>query len=247
VRLKLGERTDTYDATGTVLEKKNIMNIGEDTIRNILQGFIGEIQQVPPMYSALKMNGRPLYKLARRGIEVPRKERAITIHDIRLKNIDMPYIEFSATCSKGTYIRTLCDDIGRLLGVGAHMAALERTRIGKFTVQDAASFDEIGSRECTHTLDSALSHLESVVLDHSGYERARQGMPVPVQKNDTLSQRSQEVKSGRSEPSRFLRLKDPENEIFGIGKMGEQGIIVERIFNRQVPLSLSVDIFDKKN
>ena len=232
VRLKLGERTDTYDATGTVLEKKDITNIEGEKIRHALETFIGERGQVPPMYSALKMNGKPLYKLARRGIDVPRKERTITIHDISLHKIDMPFIDFRATCSKGTYIRTLCDDIGRLLGVGAHMVLLERTRIGKFTVEDAASLDEIGFKECTHTLDSALSHLDSVVLDHSGYVKARNGRPIPVQQNDALQKRIQELRSRQGIHSRFLRLKGPGDETFGIAKLGDGEIMIERIFNR---------------
>jgi tRNA pseudouridine55 synthase len=231
VRLKLGERTNTYDATGTVLETKNIMNIGENKVRHILQGFIGEIRQVPPMYSALKMNGKPLYKLARKGIDIPRKERAVTIHDIALQKIDIPYVEFRAICSKGTYIRTLCDDIGRLLGVGAHMVSLERTRIGKFTVEDAASLDEIGFKECTHTLDSALSHLEYVVLDHREYTGARNGRPFSVQQNGPLYKKIQELQFRQSITSRFLRLKGPEDETFGIGKLKDREIIIERLFN----------------
>jgi len=231
VRLKLGERTDTYDSTGSVLEKKNIVNITGDQIRHILHSLIGQTGQVPPMYSALKKNGRPLYKLARRGIDVPRKARTVTIHDITLQRIDMPYIEFRATCSKGTYIRTLCDDIGRLLGVGAHMVSLDRTRIGKFTVEDAASLDEIGFKECTHTLDSALSHLEYVVLDRSGYTGALNGRPVPAQQNDALSERIRELETSGSIASRFLRLKSPDDETFGIGRLGDQEIIIERVFN----------------
>ncbi|MBM4141723.1 MAG: tRNA pseudouridine(55) synthase TruB, partial [Nitrospira sp.] len=130
VRLKLGERTDTLDVTGRIIEKKDCLSLNVADISPVLSNFTGQIKQIPPMYSAVKIGGQQLYKLARKGMNVERPERMITIYGIDLINFEQPYLDLNISCSKGTYIRTLCDDIGNDLGVGAHMVSLERTRVG---------------------------------------------------------------------------------------------------------------------
>ena len=130
--LKLGERTDTLDAEGTVVERVEDFSVTESQVEKVLEKFRGGIEQVPPMYSALKRSGTPLYKLARKGITVERPPRKVRISELELTGFAPPLLELRITCSKGTYIRTLADDIGADLGMGAHVTALRRLRIGHF-------------------------------------------------------------------------------------------------------------------
>ena len=127
--LHLGLETDTQDMTGTVLEEKPV-EVTEEEVRTVIRSFLGEQQQIPPMYSALKVDGKKLYELAREGKIVERKPRAVQFYEIEIKKIELPYVRFSVTCSKGTYIRTLCHDIGQKLGCGGCMEELLRTDLG---------------------------------------------------------------------------------------------------------------------
>lgn len=142
---QLGIVTDTQDITGTVLEENSIKNVSEEEVTNAVASFLGESTQLPPMYSALKVNGRKLYELAREGKTVERKPRPIKISkiDILQMNLDEQVFSLEVTCSKGTYIRTLCHDIGQKLGVGAALQNLVRTRVGKFMIGDALTIEEI--------------------------------------------------------------------------------------------------------
>ena len=124
--MRLGIETDTQDMTGTVLREAKV-DCSEDEIRSCVEGFVGVQEQIPPMYSALKVNGKKLYELARQGIEVERKSRRITIEKITIERIDLPEVVMTVKCSKGTYIRTLCHDIGQSLGCGGCMSDLVRT------------------------------------------------------------------------------------------------------------------------
>ena len=134
--LLLGITTDTQDVSGTILEKKDV-NLSEADVLLCIKEFIGDIEQIPPMYSALKVNGKKLYELAREGKTVERRPRRITIHSIDIKDVDMPRITMRISCSKGTYIRTLCNDIGERLGCGGTMESLVRTRSGEYRIEDA--------------------------------------------------------------------------------------------------------------
>ncbi len=125
---KLGETTDTQDAKGKLLETKDYTNISPQAIKEALKQFTGEIEQIPPMYSACKHNGRRLYELAREGKWVKREPRKVTIYNLTLESIELPFVNLIATCSKGTYMRTLCADLGEVLGCGAHLHKLIRTR-----------------------------------------------------------------------------------------------------------------------
>lgn len=145
----LGRVTDTQDISGRVLEECDMHSIREDgrlsddDILKAITGFIGEYSQIPPMYSALKVNGKKLYELAREGIEVERKPREVCIHAIEDIRLDYPRVTMTVSCSKGTYIRTLCHDIGAKLGCGACMESLKRTRVGTFSIDEALTLDEI--------------------------------------------------------------------------------------------------------
>jgi tRNA pseudouridine55 synthase len=140
--LKLGERTDSGDCKGKVTAERTV-EAGEDLIRAVVAGFVGEIEQVPPMVSAKRINGKQLYKLARKGIEVAREPRKIVIKKAEIKKIDLPFVEIDVVCSKGTYIRQLADDIGEKLGCGAHLAELRRLRSGDFSIDKAIKFSEL--------------------------------------------------------------------------------------------------------
>ena len=149
--LKLGERRDTGDLEGSIVEKKNIDKkiLNEDNIKNCFKSFLGETMQIPPMYSALKVNGKKLYELAREGKTIEREPRKINITDIELLKIDEynNEIKFRVCCSKGTYIRVLCEDIAKKLGGIGYMKELIRTRVGKYKVEDAGQFIEINNIE----------------------------------------------------------------------------------------------------
>ena len=184
--LKLGVRTDTLDASGTVLETKDV-TCGEDKIRAAIMSFVGDIMQVPPMYSALKVNGQKLCDLAREGKEVERKPRPVTIHEIEIISIDMtgvtggdkaevsalygnkPVIKIRVLCSKGTYIRTLCDDIGSKLGCGAVMTSLIRTMSGAYRIEDAHTLAELQAFRDAGRLDEVIVPVDSVFAELPEY------------------------------------------------------------------------------
>lgn len=138
----LGQETDTQDTTGQVLHEYPV-TVTEEQVREAVMGFLGPYMQVPPMYSALKVNGKKLYELARAGKEIERQPRPVEILDISVEKIELPRVTMLVTCSKGTYIRTLCYDIGRTLGCGGCMESLLRTRVDRFSVEDALTLDEI--------------------------------------------------------------------------------------------------------
>jgi len=141
----LGSETDSHDADGKVTVEKPWDHITEDDIIRIAGSFVGEQDQLPPMVSAVKKDGKPLYKLARQGIEVERQPRQINIHSLDIDSIELPKIHFTVHCTKGTYVRVLCYDMGRKLGTAAHMAGLSRLSIGRFRLEDAFEIDQIKS------------------------------------------------------------------------------------------------------
>lgn len=149
-----GEETDSGDLTGNVVTRVDAFEgVGLEQLESVLPAFRGEIEQIPPMYSALKRDGKPLYKYAREGIEVERAPRRVTIHNLKLLAFDGRQARLSVHCSKGTYIRTLAQDIGRALGCGAHLVALRRTAVGPFTIEGAVALDAL------QTMTDAVSAL----------------------------------------------------------------------------------------
>jgi tRNA pseudouridine55 synthase len=236
VGLKLGERTDTYDSTGRVVETRDCCSIRENYLYEILKDFVGPLRQSPPMYSAVKMGGRPLYKLARKGIDIERPEREIYIYKIDLISFTHPYIDLKVVCSKGTYIRTLCDDIGKALGAGAHMVSLKRTRVGRFIIEDSESLEEFGHKGAAcHTMDSVLSHLGEIVLDSDSYNKARNGMPVARLDKSVPITGKNGATSGKLLINKYVRLKSPELVLFGIGRIEDEDIKIERLLNTSLP------------
>jgi tRNA pseudouridine55 synthase len=165
--LVLGMTTDTQDAEGEVLTECAV-NLTAEQIENAIKSFVGEIEQVPPMYSAIKQNGKKLYELARKGIEVERKTRKITIREINILSIDTEEyrVKIDVLCSKGTYIRTLCEDIGIKLHVGAYMNTLERTQTGPFELGDSYTMSELYDMQENGEFQSAIIPIDSMFMEY---------------------------------------------------------------------------------
>ena len=180
--VKLGERTDTGDAEGRIVESHPV-EVSADQVHAALARFRGEIEQLPPMHSALKHEGVPLYKIARKGGTVERKARRVQIHELELLARKADLLELRVRASKGTYIRTLAEDIGGALGTGAHLAALRRTASGLFSVGDAVTLDELrasGDRSKLRPLASLLQGLPRTALDAAAEARLRNGQPLKI-------------------------------------------------------------------
>ena len=221
VVIKLGEKTDTADAEGEIIESSSTDMISEQSVKEVLPLFVGEQQQLPPMYSALKHNGERLYNLARRGIEVERKPRKITIYNLQLVAVDLPFFTLDVHCSKGTYIRTLAEDIGEKLGCGAHVAVLERTGVGTFEA-DAVPFEKLsqlaesGFAEIDKLLlpiDSALMDWPEINLNADSAFYIKQGQAVMVPKAPVDG---------------YLRLYGPKKEFIGVGFVQSDGKVAPK-------------------
>lgn len=161
--LLLGQETDTQDTTGLV-QAEYPVNVTEEEVREAILSFLGDYMQIPPMYSALKVNGKKLYELARQGKEVERQARPVQILDIQIESIDLPRATFSVTCSKGTYIRTLCYDIGRKLGCGGCMESLLRTRVDRFKLEDSLTLSQIEKLRDEGRVEEVVVPVEGVFL-----------------------------------------------------------------------------------
>ena len=236
--MKLGMVTDTLDSTGTVLETKPV-DVSEEDVIQAIDSFRGWITQIPPKYSALKVNGKPLYKYAREGAEVEIKSRKIYVEDIQPVEVNLREnrILFRVTCSKGTYIRTICDDIGKKLGCGGTMTALQRTQSGCFRVEDARTLPEILEmtdeelERCVIPMDETLVHLgrielksmESVPFYYNGREidtgyvnvLASPAVPEAMQEESRLGDK--------------YRVYDPEGKFLGISSLRENTLYPEKV------------------
>ena len=182
--LHTGIVTDTQDITGTVLETNNV-TITSDDIKGILPQFLGEQEQVPPMYSAIKINGQKLYELARRGIDIPRPARTITIKELEFLGKTEDGFLIRAVCSKGTYIRTLCHDIGVKLGCGGVMSSLRRTRAGAFTIDSSVMLEQVSDAVQSGTINRILMPVDTIfeypalTIDENQARKCRNGAAFP--------------------------------------------------------------------
>ncbi len=179
--LLLGVETDTQDLTGQLLRRSEVC-CTEEELRSCTETFVGEQMQTPPMYSAVKVNGKRLYELARQGIEVERKARKIRIEEIRIDRIEWPEVELTVRCSRGTYIRTLCQDIGAALGCGGCMKSLLRTRVGPFSLENSKKLAEIETccregklKDMLCPIDALFPHAEAVGLSPAAERLVRNG------------------------------------------------------------------------
>lgn len=164
--LTLGAETASHDGDGEVLKESPWNHISEDQVKQVLADFTGPQKQIPPMVSAVKKGGKKLYELARKGIEVEREPRPITIHSIELEGIDLPEVKFTVKCSKGTYVRTLCHDMGIKLDSSAYMSDLERTESGGFSLTNAFDLEELKSWERDQFLENMIP-LRDFILERS--------------------------------------------------------------------------------
>jgi tRNA pseudouridine55 synthase len=184
--VRLGERTSTGDAEGEVVARAPVPPLDPVVIEAVLERFRGPISQIPPMHSALKRDGVPLYQLARQGQSVERPARTVTIHALALVRVDLAGFEMDVRCSKGTYIRTLAEDIGQALGTEAHLRSLRRTAVGDFDIASAVTLDEFETLEQTARLarllpvDAPIARLPRVDLDPESARRLRHGQTVPA-------------------------------------------------------------------
>ena len=180
--LRLGADTDTLDSTGEVVRETPaavVEHITEEAVRRALDAFTGGIEQTPPMYSAIKKDGRRMYDLAREGIEVERAKRRITVEELRLTEYSPPVIEFFVRCSRGTYVRSLGVDIAHSLGCAGHLSALRRMRSGSFDLSGASTMDEIKRGEHSLlTISEALSHLRRVEVEEPAAELIKMGRQI---------------------------------------------------------------------
>lgn len=217
VVMRLGIRTDTQDATGRVTGETKDFTIGREEIEEAFRKFTGRINQVPPMYSAVKIKGVPLYRHARRGKEVERQAREVVISGIRLLEYSGAFVTFEVTCSKGTYIRTLCADIGDFLGVGAHMFSLQRTRSGEFSIMDSVTVEEAEGLHRAGKLEARLKSPEqvtgwmpSVVINDRGSSLVRDGRPLGLDAIDKVK--------GEFRPDDDVAIVDCNGVLKAIGK-----------------------------
>ena len=167
VSIKLGVATDTFDAEGLVTSEKDVNHVTRDLIEASLTNFQGEIEQIPPMYSAIKKNGVPLYKMARRGLKVDLEPRKVRIYEIKMLGFDGKFLDLKVCCSKGTYIRTIAADLGDVLGCGAHVAELRRLSVGTYDEKDMLTFDELVKLENPDGLADHLLPIASAFKDWS--------------------------------------------------------------------------------
>ena len=161
----LGVVTDTQDTTGTILEEKDASHLTEEEVREAIMSFVGDYDQIPPMYSALKVDGKKLYELAREGKVIERKARSVTIHEIVIESMNLPEVVMSVSCSKGTYIRTLCNDIGEKLAVGGCMKELLRTKVGRFVLEETLTLSDLQKLKEEGRLEEAVFPLEAVFAE----------------------------------------------------------------------------------
>ena len=225
VRAKLGEQTDTGDSEGQVIAKADTSHITSAQAIEAARGFLGESLQVPPMYSALKKDGQPLYKLARQGVEVERKPRPVNIYTLDSLDYTDQVLSFEVSCSKGTYVRSLVEDIGQALGCGAHVIELRRTGFAHFDIAQAISFDEL------QTLSSDdYQQLDAKLLPSEGMLPKMRSIELDAKQSEDM-RFGRKVNSGQTGFDCQVKLFDDENQFLGIGQLSENGTLApKRLF-----------------
>lgn len=222
VTLKLGIRTTTYDLEGEVLEERDPSHLTEEEILNAINSFKGEYSQIPPMYSALKQNGVRLYELARKGIEVERKGRLVNIYNLEDIKINNPYISMKVTCSKGTYIRSLCYDIGEKLGVFATMTQLNRAKTSVFSQEKSININELTKENINDyilSMEEALEKYDKIVVNKKYVKLLVNGVRVA----DGRFTKDKVINN------KLYRVYDDENNFIGLGERNDAGFKIEKL------------------
>ncbi len=223
VRCQFGVSTDTGDAEGKVTAADGLPGPGRQELEEVLDRFTGKIMQIPPMYSAVRHKGERLYKLAREGIEVEREPREVTIYELRLITLEGVHAEFDIRCSKGTYVRTLIEDIAAALGTLAHVVELRRTAVGPYQADEMLSFaalEEIAAAGGLEALDARLKEIDSAVVDRPGLRLNRDCA--------FYIQRGQPVSVPQAPPAGEVRLYGDNAGFLGIGEVLEDGRVAPR-------------------
>ena len=220
--IKLGEQTDTGDAEGQIIATSPVPHVTQAMLQSVIEQFLGEIMQVPPMYSALKKDGKKLYELAREGIEVERAARALTIYKLSLTPLSDQQLQLTVTCSKGTYVRVLAEDIAKALGTLGHLTALRRIQTGDFeianaiTLADFAALDFAARFDKLLAVDACVHSLPSLLLDDSQSKRIRQGQRLNVKATMLTQQMNLTA-------NQTIRLFDDHQQFLGTGLLEPNG------------------------
>jgi tRNA pseudouridine55 synthase len=220
---KLGETTASADSEGAIIQKRKLENIDVQTIKKILPKFQGKILQLPPMYSALKYKGQPLYKLARQGIEIERESREVIVHMIQLLELSGNLAKFEMRCSKGTYVRTIVADIGELLGCGAHVIALRRLAVGSYQTSQmvtVTTLQELAAKNDYKLLDQLLLPIESMLVD----------IPEIILTTDMVfyMYHGQSLVIPKAPNSGLVKMKSKSGQFLGVGEVMLDGKIAPR-------------------
>ncbi|MEO8402310.1 MAG: tRNA pseudouridine(55) synthase TruB [Gammaproteobacteria bacterium] len=223
VDIKLGVKTTTGDAEGEIIATQPVTDVTPERLVDVLRQFLGDIQQIPPMFSALKHQGKPLYELARKGIEVERKPRPVTIHSLHLIALNEDILSLDVHCSKGTYVRTLAEDIGTELGCGAHVCSLRRSAVSPYQQNKMYTFQELEEilneygvdalQQCLLPMDTSVQHLPAIKLSSSATFYIRMGQPVIVPHLPTEG---------------CVRIFSDDAQFIGIGEVMDDGRIAPR-------------------
>lgn len=222
---KLGIKTATGDAEGKIIQEIPVNNISSSELTKVLRDFQGDIKQIPSMYSAIKVNGEPLYKLARRGLEIPRAERPVTIHELSLLTYNNHCLTLEVRCSKGTYIRTLIEDIGDVLGYGAHVIYLRRLAVGHFNANQMVMMSTLESAKEQNDLESFLLPTTSIIED----------FPIVRLSNSAIFylRRGEAVMAPKTANMGFVRLESATGQFLGVGEVRDDGKVAPQRLVKQ--------------
>ena len=215
----LGVTTDTQDTTGQVLSEKTV-TVTEEQVEQACRSFLGKYQQVPPMYSALKVNGKKLYELAREGKEVERKAREAEILDLQILSVQLPRVEFLVRCTKGTYIRTLCADIGEKLGCGACMESLLRTKVGSFDLEHSVTLSQLEDLRDEGRVDSVLFPVEKA-FEQTAFLTVKEEFSKLLHNGNPLTV-NQLLEERREPAGVWVRMYNPEGRFMAVYTYDEQ-------------------------
>jgi len=227
VTMRFGIRTDTMDREGNIIEKMDPSFVTESMIEGVIKEYTGTILQTPPMFSAIKHKGTPLYKFARKGISVEREKRSVHVNSIELIHLENPFLTMRITCSKGTYIRSLCSDIAESAGTCGHVFSLKRTKVGRYPIDHSVNFTELenifhipsfvegGGLRGFYSIDDILSHLREIFLSPEETKRLLTGRTI---------------KNGSLGTENLFRLKDDEGMLIGIGILSNEEVRLSKSF-----------------
>lgn len=235
--LLLGRITDTQDVGGQTLKISDTSCLRKEGVCRVIEGFAGEYEQIPPMYSALKVNGRKLYELAREGTEVERKARKVRIFEIEILKLELPRVSMRVKCSKGTYIRTLCHDIGERLGCGGCMEELTRTRVGRFSLEESLPLDRIAEKYRDGSLSDVLVPMDRMFEDYPGMtvrdqweSLAKNGNPLPGEAfYDNSDPRGWKAALSGADPD-YVRIYDEKGRFIAVCRWQKEEYRIVKMF-----------------